>query len=580
MNYRLAITALFFVFAGFVSTLAQDKTEVNIPNSRTIKLKVNSTKPLPRPFIAVSSKQVGAYKLYEVEVPDPDKPCVHERCIRLWQDFLDALHPPVCQDSDCQQITLNLSKTLPSQGSFLLVINDFEAAGKPGRVSFKVNPTAEIIAPWNAYQKRREFRVKSNVPVQAATTLNVERTVTRLTPDSLRVVEGPEQMGATLLLPSLTPIAAVAAPTPTFTHNFRLKKKLMEGNEYDLVIPSGLTDAAGQNVAAKGKLKIPGSPAPPDEPKISLTLSSLSAVKQKSVFDFLLNYKPLRNVQAFTWGETPVYFEPNIAADMGLRSTKSNNSITVYLPLTAKFDLARPYSCKTDPHDPDSCKDFNNSNIPLFASWARTPWYRFASTKLYLGPKLEFDRVFKRRNVLGSARLDFLLYRWMGSVSHKRGLILKDIGEEKAGTLEGINLGLKITPYLSFDFGGHANNETVEKKLADGQVLSLVVPRHKILRGYAGFTGAAEWRLFSLPMTLTLDESVVYIGARETIGFTTDDGLGSRQLRGFHPHFKTQWDIAFDPAKHYSFNVTYENGRLAPNFEYLNKLAAGIKVQY
>ena len=119
-----------------------------------------------------------------------------------------------------------------------------------------------------------------------------------------------------------------------------------------------------------------------------------------------------------------------------------------------------------------------------------------------------------------------------------------------------------------------------KKELADGQTVSLVVPRHKILRGYVGFTGTAEWRVGSVPMTLTFDESLVYIGARETIGFPTDTGVGSRQLRGFHPHLKTEWSIAFDPAKRYNFTVTYENGRLAPNFEYLNKVSSGIKVQY
>jgi len=580
--------ALLLVFTSFAVASAQGKTNVRILNQgKTIELVSESIKPLPRVFVAESSKRAASYRLYEVETPDPDKPCVYERCINPLTDFLDAEKPPKCNDENCHEVTLNLRKELPAKGSFLLVVNDFEAVDKPGKISFKADATAEIVGPWDAYRQGREFRVKSNVPLLAATPLKVERTVSRLADDSMNVVE-------TLKIVEATPVnadssasvmpAAGATLAPKNILSFGLSKKLQEGNEYALTIPGGITTAAGQNVVAKGTLKIPGTPAAPDEPKISSTFSFESAVRQKAVFQWVFNYTPLRNVKAFKWGRKQFYFEPKVTVDIGLRSTKANNSVTVYLPVTANFKLDDAYSCIADPRNPESCKEFKASNIPAYARWARTPWHRFASTKLFLGPKLEFDKLFKRRNVLGSLRLDFNLYRWMGSISHKRWLITQEppfgIGKDKAGTLEGIDTGFKLTPYLSFDFGGHVNNETVEKELSDGQVLSLVVPRHKILRGYAGFNGAVEWRMFSRPLTLTLDESVVYIAARETIGLTTDTGVEARQLRGFHPHFKTQLDIAIDPAKRYSFNVTYENGRLAPNFEYLNKTSAGIKVKY
>ena len=572
MRYRLVISTFFFVFLNVHSATAQISTDVTIPNQKTIRLKINSTKPLPREFTHGSALQVDAYRLYEVETPDPDKPCVYERCIRVWDGFLDPNNKPSCI-GDCQEITLNLTRNLPAQGSFLLVVRDLEAVGKPGKVGFKVNPVAEIIGPWDAYQKRSEFRVKSNVLITPATSVTVTRTVNRLTSDSLNVVEVPKDVDASLLPLNTT-------PSPKFIHSFRFKKKLMEGNEYDFVISNGLVDAANQTVVAKGKLKIPGSAAPLDDPKISLTLNSLSAASQKSVLDFVLSYKPLRNVKTFKVRKKQFYFEPEINSDIGLRSTKSNNSTTFYLPFTANFELEKPYRCQPDPEHPGNCDAFNSSNIPAFASWSRTPWLRFAATKFYLGPKLEFDRSFHRVNTLGSARLDFRLFRWLGSVSHKRGLISGDIGEEKTATLEGINTGLRIIPYISFDFGGHANNETIEKELSATQTVTLVVPRHKILRGYLGFTGTIEWRLGPVPMTITLDESTVYLGSREIIGFPTDTGVEQRELRGFHPHFKTVWDIAFDTVKHYSFSVTFENGRLAPNFEYLNKLSAGFKVQY
>jgi hypothetical protein len=180
---------------------------------------------------------------------------------------------------------------------------------------------------------------------------------------------------------------------------------------------------------------------------------------------------------------------------------------------------------------------------------------------------------------LGEVRFDFKFYRWQGSIQERRGLITKEppfgIGEEKGKSLEGINFGFKLTPFLAFDFGGHVNDETLTKNTS-----TVLVPRHSIVRGYAGFVGAFEWNKLPFPITLTLDESVVYIATPETIGFTTDDGAFLRRIRGFHPHLKTSLDLGFDPSKHYSLSFTYENGRLAPNFEYLNKITAGVKVSY
>ncbi|HXQ35380.1 MAG TPA: hypothetical protein VN843_15285, partial [Anaerolineales bacterium] len=344
MRYRFVISALFFVFLNVYSAAAQISTDVSLPNRRTIKVKVNSTKPLPREFIQ-GSAQVDSYKLYQIETPDPDKPCDNVRCVGVWDSFLDPSNAPSCTGG-CEEVTLNLTRDLPAQGSFLLVIRDLEAAGKPGKVSFKVDPAAEIVGSWDANEKRSEFRVKSNVPLtlNSPPTVTVTRPVNRLTSNSLNVVEKQEPVKASLLP------AAGAGPSSVFIYSFRFEKKLLEGNEYDFTIPSGLVDASNQTVVAKGKLKIPGAAAPPDDPKISLTVNSLSAVKQKTVLDFGLSYKPLRKVKAFTESFTgnriPVYFEPEIKADLGLRSTKSNNSVSFYFPLTANIDVEKPYKCQ------------------------------------------------------------------------------------------------------------------------------------------------------------------------------------------------------------------------------------------
>ena len=70
----------------------------------------------------------------------------------------------------------------------------------------------------------------------------------------------------------------------------------------------------------------------------------------------------------------------------------------------------------------------------------------------------------------------------------------------------------------------------------------------------------------------------MHLARHEDIAFKTDEGVGFRSLRGFHHHGEAVWSVAFDPAQHYNFTVTYENGRTAPNFEYLNKVSTGFKI--
>jgi hypothetical protein len=207
-------------------------------------------------------------------------------------------------------------------------------------------------------------------------------------------------------------------------------------------------------------------------------------------------------------------------------------------------------------------------------TWRATPWYKPSDVEFTVGPKAEFDRNFKRKNVLGSLRFDLNFHRWLGTIAKKRQILEDSYGKATSSQIV-LNSGWKLVPFLAFDFGGHVNNETVSKK---GK--SVFVPRHKIFRTYLGFVSTIEWNTFGLPTSLNLDESWVYLAASEMVGFTTDAGVGFRRLHGFHPRSKVTLDFAFDPSKHYTFNVGYENGRLAPNFEYLNKMTAGIRVAY
>lgn len=173
-------------------------------------------------------------------------------------------------------------------------------------------------------------------------------------------------------------------------------------------------------------------------------------------------------------------------------------------------------------------------------------------------------------------------YRWR-LVTLLLGLPLPAEKTKKAGLLKDFTHGFEIVPYLAFHFGGHINEETfsfIDKSKKPPVTTSVIVPRHAIFRTYVGVKTKFEWRLLSLPMSLTLDENMLHLATREQIGVVTTKEVFLRQLKGFHHRGKASLDFALDPNKHYSFTLTYENGRLAPNLEYLSKFSSGIKIPY
>lgn len=139
--------------------------------------------------------------------------------------------------------------------------------------------------------------------------------------------------------------------------------------------------------------------------------------------------------------------------------------------------------------------------------------------------------------------------------------------------LNGPDFGFSLVPYLELDGGAHANTETVSTTKPEA---SETVPAHGIFRVYTGATTEFDYKWASLK----LDASMIEIAWPEIIGYTTTTGVALRRVSGIQPHFKTTFDWKLDPAGHYSWNITFENGRSAPNFEYLNKVSSGIKLLY
>ena len=130
-----------------------------------------------------------------------------------------------------------------------------------------------------------------------------------------------------------------------------------------------------------------------------------------------------------------------------------------------------------------------------------------------------------------------------------------------------------MTPYVELVGGAHVNQETVTNSTT---MISETVPEHSILRLYGGIVTKAQfWRF-----RFSSETSAINMLDTETIGFTTKQGVALRAIKALQFHAKPDFTLFIDPAHHFGLDITYENGRSAPNFEYLNTVNAGVKVVY
>lgn len=582
---RRIIFLLALVVATAVSARAQDKPAVYLQDGlQRIRFEINPVDPLD---LALETKlgQVGTYRLYEVEHPDdPDK----MRGVDITSTHLST--QPGCLFR-CTRVDLQMDQALEFGKTYILKVADLPSGGSPHTlVRFQVAAVADVLPSIDQSKLRREIRVQSQVPIRVASPLapvSVERKTLEQSAD------------LTVVKDTSTPMEATLVPNGSSSENdltLALDDKLNEGQTYNFAIRDQIVvaqpfGAAGPPTVVKttGTVKVPGQPAPPDKPKVDFRISSDTAVDQKPQFNMVTSLTPLGDIQL---GKSDWYWVPKVNIDVGLGQSKSSNSVTLNFPfrrdfIYPTFDCPEPKTVGA-PIPPCPARDrararmdnlaLNKGEIktPTSYEWSQVPWYRLNSIRMFLSPlKLESDRKFQRINVLGNARFEFNFYKLLRTIKDKRTRLEADL-QDKAAMVE-VTRGLRLVPYLSFDMGGHVKNETVKNTKKSK---SLVVPRHDIFRGYFGTQALFQWQLFSFPMTLTLDEHLLFLAAEETIGFVTDDGVAVRRLRGFHHRGQAAWDTYLDPGKHYSFNVTYENGRLAPNFEYLNKLSVGFRVIY
>ena len=529
---------------------ARAQEEVYFLKGRTgVELRFNTQNELPGDVKARLEK-ADAYRLYEVRNLGEPEMVVEPR-----PGFLAAT--PECVTDRCEIVKLRFTTPVEFDQTFMLTVADLMGDGKRKVINFKVAADAKIVRSLNADDPPSKLRVESKVPIEPGgdAALKVERTRLRVSDDLKKLEPVPDTNNK--------PFRAVATQDDNYSVNLDVEGGPATGSN-KLVLTGGLfempTAAGARPIKAEGEIKVASAPKPEDA-RLAITTATVAAVDQKPVFDLTMKVVPFR---IWTVRDTKWRWEPTFTADVGGGQTKSPNSVTAS-PLNFIRDFVQ---------SPAEIVDDSQSQIPTYAGWRQTPIFRLSNIRMIVGPKGEFDRNFKRKNILGAARFNFEFHRWRGLIAQRRAMLENDVGE-KAALVQGLDSGLDILPYVAIEAGGHVNNETV----ALNKSVNVFVPRHKILRTYAGLAATFEQKI-GLPMTLTIDGMMMHLAATESVGYTTKTTAELRRLRGFHPRTVVTWGVAFDPAKHFNFVVTYENGRKAPNFEYLNKLTTGLKVLY
>lgn len=355
---------------------------------------------------------------------------------------------------------------------------------------------------------------------------------------------------------------------------------------------------SGKSISAKKTVKIIGIPASNPEPNFSIDLSS----------NFGAGIAPQLNLAAsatklFTNPERKYFiFKPKLSLDLGWGETSSKNAITLESPLFKHnlivIDPIKSCRPKVAPTIKEGSEIIEltgndkligkNTSIPLncYSEWRNRNLLGLYSIGVNIGPKFEMDRKFGRINALGTVRFDFNFDRWQHSIDLQRSFLKRDIGKineykdnaEEISKDVQIKYGFSITPRIGFEFGRKMTGEVLEN---DSKSFRFNINPYPIFRSYAGITGVFELNYLNyFPITLTLSEDYYYLGKMETIGEVKDNLLNLRRLKGFHPLGKAVLEIGIGPAKRYSFTTTYENGRAAPSFEYLNIVKTGFKIIY
>lgn len=561
MKKIFGLTIIFLLFSSFQIVLGQILT---LENNRSTAVISFTEKPLTNDEQA--EFRIGAnYKFYELIDPKG----INIRAVPLDNISVNSIN--ILQNGF--RVNLNLNSSLEFGKIYLLKINKAMIAGKEVAVLRLELSKEPVLKVFN--DPRNRIRLESNVELNE-TKVTVNETILKVSADKsiLEIVPVPVSVETKLVTPTQM--------------NIKFKKPLSETGGHYFKIDLEADD--GTSLKAKGKVFVPGLQPLPPAPKIDVKLSS----------EFGGNLKPQFNltgsiINNFYKSENElIYFEPVLSFDIGLGATKSKNNITLELPtFKYSFNFPRSSGCKIDTapnlrsvpneslENPKMTEGKRDTVLlPCYSAWSQRNLLTLYSVDLKAGPKFETDKKFSKVNALGSVQFALNFDRWQHSIANQRNYLEMDLKNTAyKGNVNDILIktGFTLTPRIGFEFGRKLTTEIVANK---SQTIRQVIPQNPIFRTYIGFIGIFEWNHRIFPIKLTVSEDLLFLALTETSSEIKSNMLDLRKVRGFHPLGKASLDIALDPAKRYNFNITYENGRAAPNFEYLNTVKTGFRINY
>lgn len=523
------------------------------------------------------------YKLYGLI--DPDGITIHA-------DPLNTKVKSVEFEQKNQEIKLTFDTPLEFTESpdakkiYLLKINNTTWGGKEVPViRFELVKKAVIATTTNP---RDGLKVQSNVAL-SINGFSVNKTILSISKDNQNLLIDTKEIP---VKPCLKADECKERKNGLDQLDIIFKKKLAEATNHYLTV--NVQTISGQKLTGQKTISVPGLPEPVSNPDIDINLSSEFGTGKAPQFNLVSSFKRL------FYEKSSFLIEPKLSVDVGLGNTSSKNAITLELPtLRHRFFIREPKgdcekkippTLRRKPEineiKPSSTITEGKSTIvPLslgcYAGWRSRNPLSLYSIDLNVGPKFEINEKFTKINALGTARLDFNFDRWQNSIARQRSYLKADLAkfedykENYKDVL--INYGFSITPRIGIEAGKKLSGDLFEN---DSKSIHFVIAPYPILRSYAGFESVFEINRFHLPITFSISQDFYYFAKPETVGEIKDNVLILSKIRGFQPHGKATLDIGIGPSKRYSFTTTYENGRSAPNFKYLNTVKSGIRIVY
>jgi hypothetical protein len=437
------------------------------------------------------------------------------------------------------RVYIPLLKPLRGDLSYLVVIT---GVGPKGQLAIPLVPNGTVITP-DVTTASSLLKVQSNISLSAkeGQTVNVKRSTAK------GLVVSSESFPGHVLNRAVTTDGIL----------IKLDKKLPSGKDSQLTVDD-VSDYYGSAVSAKGKITIAGAPVNATDAFITTSLAATAGVHASPAFSATGAIAPWHPAQyALFVCQTPIRFDPSATFDVGSASTQSKDSIIFPAQFAAPVYLGLP-SLKTP-------RNSNDLDTPFLVEGKRPSVINFL-----FGPRAEIDTKYGGVNLLGSLRSEWYLL----SLSHApsvRQAVLGSGNPAIRNLLELPNRGYAVAPYLEVDGGGHITSNTVSVGASHADV-----PTYGIGRLYIGLYGSVQAGILSF----SVDSSWVDLLSSETIGYTTKTAALLRIVSGWQPNTTAAVSITFDQAKHYGFTLNYQNGRSAPNFQYLNKFSAGVKITY